>query len=105
MKTQVDPSDLSENMSSAVAQYWRMRQAQRYRQTESGRRDQGARSATTGGAQMDGFIDLLSDAIRAAGIDDHYIFRKKALELPGYFRPTKEWDLTCHQRWPSDCCD
>ena len=32
MKTQVDPSDLSEDVSSAVAQYWRMRQAQLYRQ-------------------------------------------------------------------------
>jgi len=26
-------------------------------------------------------------------MDEGYIFRKKRLELPGFFRPTKEWDL------------
>jgi len=28
-----------------------------------------------------------------AGIDKQHIHEKKALELPGFFRPTKEWDL------------
>jgi hypothetical protein len=28
-----------------------------------------------------------------AGIPDRFVFRKRAVELPGYFRPTKEWDL------------
>jgi len=27
------------------------------------------------------------------GIHGEYIFKKKAVELPGFFRPTKEWDL------------
>lgn len=66
---------------------------QRERQKQSGRADQGARSAVTGGAQMDGFIDLFSQVIIETGIDEQFVFRKKALELPGYFRPTKEWDL------------
>ena len=26
-------------------------------------------------------------------MDERYVFRKKLLELPGFFRPTKEWDL------------
>ena len=51
------------------------------------------RSAVTGGAQMDGFIDLFTGLITQAGIPEQYIFRKKAVELPGFFRPTKEWDL------------
>lgn len=42
---------------------------------------------------MDGFIDLFSDLIIQAGISERCIFRKKAVELPGFFRPTKEWDL------------
>ena len=42
---------------------------------------------------MDGFIDLFTQVIAGAGIDERSVFRKKALELPGYFRPTKEWDL------------
>jgi len=42
---------------------------------------------------MDGFIDLFSRVIIEAGIDGRSVFRKKALDLPGYFRPTKQWDL------------
>jgi len=42
---------------------------------------------------MDGFIDLFTELIKHAEIDERFIFRKKAVELPGFFRPTKEWDL------------
>lgn len=42
---------------------------------------------------MGGFIRLLTDLIIEAGVDKECIFQKKRLELPGYFRPTKEWDL------------
>jgi hypothetical protein len=42
---------------------------------------------------MDGFVDLFTEAITLAGIPGRCIFRKTAVELPGYFRPTKEWDL------------
>jgi hypothetical protein len=79
--------------ANAVAHYWQTRAAQRRRQEESGKADHGSRSAVTGGAQMDGFIDLFTELITRAGISDRYIFRKKAVELPDFFRPTKEWDL------------
>jgi hypothetical protein len=42
---------------------------------------------------MDGFISLLTEIIVDAGIDQQYVFHNKNLELPGFFRPTKEWDL------------
>jgi len=42
---------------------------------------------------MDGFIGLITDLIVEAGADERDIFRSKHLELPGFFRPTKEWDL------------
>jgi len=42
---------------------------------------------------MDGFIGLLADLIAEAGINEVCISCKKSLELPGFFRPTKEWDL------------
>lgn len=42
---------------------------------------------------MDGFIDLVTELITRAGIPERFVFRKKAIELPGFFRPTKEWDL------------
>ena len=85
--------ELTERTKRAVAHYWQTRSAQRRKQEQSGRADQGLRSAVTGGAQMDGFIDLFMGLITQAGIPGQCIFRKKAIELPGFFRPTKEWDL------------
>ena len=84
---------LSERTAKAVAHYWQTRAAQRKKQEQTGKADQGLRSAVTGGAQMDGFIDLFTELITQAGIPPRYVFRKKAVELPGFFRPTKEWDL------------
>jgi hypothetical protein len=86
-------TNLNERATKAVAHYWQTRAAQRQKQESGGKADQGLRSAVTGGAQMDGFIDLFRAAINQAGIPEKFIFRKKAVELPGYFRPTKEWDL------------
>jgi hypothetical protein len=91
------PSDILNELASrvgdAVAHYWKTRTGQQDKQRQTGKADQGLRSAVTGGAQMDGFIDLIMDLIMATGISEQYIFRKKAVELPGFFRPTKEWDL------------
>ena len=42
---------------------------------------------------MDGFIALITELILEAGIKQEHIFHNTALELPGFFRPTKEWDL------------
>ncbi len=87
------PKNLSERTGKAVAHYWQTRSMQKRKQEQIGRADQGLRSAVTGGAQMDGFIDLFTGLVIQAGISDQYIYRKKAVELPGFFRPTKEWDL------------
>ncbi len=84
---------ISKYLSQAIAHYWLTRQKQSEKQSNSGRADQGARSAVTGGAQMDGFIDLISDLILEVGVDKSNVFRNKHLELTGCFRPTKEWDL------------
>lgn len=85
--------NLTKHVSQAVGHYWLTRQKQSQKQTTSGRSDQGARSAVTGGAQMDGFISLVTDLMIEAGADETSIFHNKHLELPGFFRPTKEWDL------------
>ena len=80
-------------ISKAISYFWKTRKSQVNKQNTKGNRDQGYRGAVTGGAQMDGFINLISGIIESNGIDKKYIFYKKSLELPGYFRPTKEWDL------------
>ena len=84
---------LSERLANAVSHYWTTRAAQRQRQQQTGRADQGLRSAVTGGAQMDGFVELFAEIVVKCGIPGRCIYRKSRLELPGFFRPTKEWDL------------
>ena len=84
---------LEQQIAEAVAHYWLTRKVQREKQKKRGISDSGLRSAVTGGAQMDGFIDLFTNLIVDTGIDNRFVFRKKSLELPGFFRPTKEWDL------------
>ena len=85
--------DLPNRAGLAVAHYWKTRAAQGDRQKQTGKADQGLRSAVTGGAQMDGFIDLFTELILGVGIPDSCLYRNKDVELPGFFRPTKEWDL------------
>ena len=86
-------TNLPQHLAGAVAHFWRTREKQTKKQKLSGQADQGARSAVTGGAQMDGFIDLLTKVIVEAGVDESCVFHSAYLELPGFFRPTKEWDL------------
>ncbi len=84
---------LHRRTQEAVAHYWSTREAQQTKQVDGGKADQGLRSAVTGGAQMDGFVDLFADLVVDSGLPAECLHRKKRLELPGFFRPTKEWDL------------
>ncbi|MGE7957750.1 PaeR7I family type II restriction endonuclease [Pseudomonas sp. NPDC089530] len=79
---------------SAVMGFWGNREAARQRQIATGRTDQGERAGVTDGKNMDGFIDLILDIVKANGLAHADIHLKKGvLTLPGYFRPTKLWDL------------
>jgi len=86
-------AELQKYTRKAVQFYWQTRATQSQKQRAAGASDQGLRSAVTGGAQMDGFIDLFTKLVVEAGIDRAHIFYKDSLELPGYFRPSKKWDF------------
>ena len=86
-------AELPKYTREAVRFYWQTRSQQLEKQRKAGGSDQGSRSAVTGGAQMDGFIALLTRLVIEAGIDPANIFHKDSLELPGYFRPSKRWDF------------
>ena len=90
---QIERDNLEKDTCAAVAHFWKARSRQANAQKKRGAADQGARSAVTGGSQMDGFIGLITKLIQDAGIPDPAIYRNKKLELPGFFRPTKKWDL------------
>ncbi len=90
----LDLANYEQQASEAVKAFWGNRIAARDKQIEAGNIDQGERAGVTGGKNMDGFMVLLLELIRANGLDHAEIHQKRAvLTLPGYFRPTKLWDL------------
>ena len=78
----------------SVKLFWGNRDAAAKRQRQSGKGDQGTRGAVTAGKNMNGFIDLAAALVEANGLKDIQIIRGgRLVTLPGYFRPTKQWDL------------
>jgi hypothetical protein len=59
----------------------------------SGAKDAAARPAVTGGAQMNGFVNLVRDLLYASGLPKPHVYCDKYVEIPGWYRPEKKWDL------------
>ena len=90
----LDLVDYEQKTSEAVKAFWGNREAAKQKQIESGKADQGERAGVTAGKNMDGFLALVIDIIKANGLDHAEIHQNRTmLTLPGYFRPTKLWDL------------
>ena len=90
----LDLVDYERKAREAVQAFWGNRDAARKKQIESGKSDQGERAGVTSGKNMDGFVGLVLDLVRANGLALAEIHQKRSvLTLPGYFRPTKLWDL------------
>lgn len=90
----LDLVDYEQKAHEAVKAFWGNREAAKQKQIESGKADQGERAGVTAGKNMDGFLALVLDIIRANGLDRAEIHQNRAtLTLPGYYRPTKLWDL------------
>lgn len=84
---------LAAGLSKAVKHYWRTRTLQLRKQgAATGTKDAGNRAAVTGGAQLNGFIALIGELLRESGIPKADIHTIQTV-LPGFYRPTKEWDL------------
>lgn len=81
-------------LKSAVQHFWETRSTQSENQgVLSGQKDAGARSAVTGGKQLQGFADLVCDYLEESGMDRPNIYCDRAVEIPGWYRPEKCWDL------------
>ncbi len=90
----LDLVDYEQKACEAVKAFWGNREVARQKQIESGKADQGERAGVTAGKNMDGFLALVLDIIDANGLAHAEIHQNKTmLTLPGYFRPTKLWDL------------
>ena len=81
-------------LRAAVKEFWTTREAQAQKQgSVAGAKDAGARSAVTGGAQMNGFVNLVRDLICDSGIPKPQVYCGQYVEIPAWYRPEKKWDL------------
>lgn len=85
--------EIESRVRAAVKQFWTTRETQAQKQGASGGKDAGFRSAVTGGAQMNGFINLVRDLLCGNGLPEAHVYCDKFVELPGWYRPEKKWDL------------
>jgi hypothetical protein len=87
-------SDLEKKLRLAIRHFWTTRKAQAKKQgSTTGTRDAGARAAVTGGRQMDGFVSMVREYLCANGLPKAHVYCEKKVELPGWYRPEKKWDL------------
>ncbi len=87
-------SRIEKELREAVKHFWTTRKSQATKQgTKTGLQDAGARAAVTGGRQMDGFIDLVRSLLCRNGFEEARIFCRRRIEIPGWYRPEKQWDL------------
>lgn len=90
----LDLADYETKARDAVMAFWGNREKARQKQIEAGVSDQGERAGVTAGKNMDGFVALVCDLVEANGLHNTCIHRQRAVvTLPGFFRPTKLWDL------------
>jgi hypothetical protein len=86
--------DLEKRLREAIIHFWTTRATQAQRQgSKTGSRYAGARTAVTGGRQMDGFVSLVRDYLCKNGLPKTQVYCEKRIELPGWYRPEKKWDL------------
>lgn len=88
----IDLSHYEDLTRAAVSFYWCTLSQQSTKQ-RSGIADVGRRSAVTGGRQMMGFCTLIRKILTANGLKETSVFVDRKLELPGFYRPAKKWDM------------
>ncbi len=87
-------ANFDERLRLAVQAFWAGRDKAAEKQLAGGRVDQGNRGKVTGGKTLDSFRDMIVDVIERNGPKGVVVHRNRmVVGLPGYFRPTKLWDI------------
>ncbi|WP_206241698.1 PaeR7I family type II restriction endonuclease [Novosphingobium terrae] len=90
----LDLADYETKAKEATMAFWGNREKARQAQIEAGKADQGERAGVTAGKNMDGFLAMLIDIVQANGPTGAQVHQQRSvLTLPGFFRPTKLWDV------------
>lgn len=89
-----NPGDLENEAQQAVQYYWASRRSAAKKNAEGERVDQGLRGAATGGQALNQFVNVMQWLVEQSGFTGAQVgLRRGAIALPGYYRPSKQWDL------------
>ena len=83
-----DFSSLDKKLRVALMEFWELREI-----AKAKGKDKTGRGEATSGKHLDPIAALLINAIKEAGLADASFFLNRGASLPGYFRPSKQWDL------------
>lgn len=83
------------DVKEAIKFFWQSRLQTSQGQTNRGAKDRGNRGHVTAGKNLDGFVEIVKQTIIENGIPEECVIKsgRAQLTLPGFFRPTKNWDL------------
>lgn len=84
-----------QDFEDAIAAYWGARHAQREMSAIRNAVGAGTAGSVRGGKHFDDIAALLAKFFLEAGYAPHdiRIGKRQGLELPGYYRPSKQWDV------------
>lgn len=90
----LDLANFEELARQGIRQFWSGRSSA-LENIEGQASQGGERAGVLGGKNMDGFLALVEALVRRNGLADAHIHvaGRPNLTLPGYFRPTKLWDV------------
>lgn len=81
-------------MQDALLQIYRNLNDAEKRQEARGGHDQGARAQVTGGKHLNPVASIIRKDLITAGYEAEKVYYEDGcLKLPGWFRPSKDWDL------------
>jgi hypothetical protein len=91
----INTDPFKKKLPAAIRQFWAARELATDRQRNRGVSDQGNRGGVTAGKNLDGVIGIIKDLIVRHGIPeaDVHVDGRVQVTLPGFYRPTKAWDL------------
>ena len=89
---------MDEQSVSAALEHWVLKRREQMEKSQGGGRAQeGSRSAVTGGAHLDGLNAPVAAEIEATGASGLELRTNRRATLPGYYHPSKAWDLVVLQ--------
>lgn len=87
---------MKEAIKEALFEMFALEEEAARTQEERGRSDKGNRSGVTSGKHLDPLASAIANELLTYGVSERELFvgnSPKEMTLPGYYRPTKKWDI------------